>query len=319
MDGATYDTENNPIKHPYLSNIHKTRKEIDKAGIVCMHGTWTKEEIDTLDRNIEKYQTEHKIKDFGEYLRNVVIPNRQIVEISRQLSKNIIRRLESVYKRIYYQFASNNIKLGSSLSKDEINQISVLQKLHGNKWKLIGKVMGRSQKDLCTYFHNRNSPHHRKGIFQICSTKKRTTFLPSEYEKLINIIQTQASVETGKINDSKINWVSVAREFGTRNAVTCQRRWSTVLSTRIKSGITEKDQRSMYQDLKKKILKLFIDEQIEDKNDIDWKKVVEYLGENVNPSELRRRFLRFLERQTGKRTKKTFRESLLDKWCEVNL
>ena len=52
----------------------------------------------------------------------------------------------------------------------------------------------------------------------------------------------------------------------------------------------------MYQNLKKKILKLFIDEQIEDKNDIDWKKVVEYLGENINTSELRRRFLRFLER-----------------------
>ena len=46
----------------------------------------------------------------------------------------------------------------------------------------------------------------------------------------------------------------------------------------------------MYQDLKNKILKLFIDEQIEDKNDIDWTKVVEYLGENVNHSELRRRF-----------------------------
>ena len=75
----------------------------------------------------------------------------------------------------------------------------------------------------------------------------------------------------------------------------------------------------MYQNLKKKILKLFIDEQIEDKNDIDWKKVVQYLGENINPSELRRRLLRFLERQTGKTTKKTFRESLLDKWCEINL
>ena len=319
MDGATYDKEKNLIKHPYLSNIRKTRKEIDEAGIACMHGTWMKEEIDTLNRNIEKYQTEHKIKDFGEYFRNVVIPNRQIVETSRQLSKNIIRRLENVYKRIYNQFAAYNIKLGSSLSKDEINQISALQKLYGNKWKLIGKVIGRSQKDLCTYFHNRNSPYRKKGIFQICSTKKRITFLPSEDEKLINIIRTQASDEMGKINDSKINWVSVARELSTRNAVTCQRRWSTVLSTRIKSGITEKDQRSMYQDFKKKILKLFIDEQIEDKNDIDWTKVVEYLGENVNPSMLRQRFLSFVEGKTGKTTKKTFRERLLDKWCEINL
>ena len=75
----------------------------------------------------------------------------------------------------------------------------------------------------------------------------------------------------------------------------------------------------MYQDLKNKILKLFIDEQIEDKNDIDWTKVVEYLGENVNHSELRRRFLSFIERQTGKTTKKIFRESLLDKWYNMNL
>ena len=65
----------------------------------------------------------------------------------------------------------------------------------------------------------------------------------------------------------------------------------------------------MYQNLKKKILKLFIDEQIEDKNDIDWKKVVEYLGENINPSE--NGFYVFLKDRQGKRPKKLFGRAFL--------
>ena len=323
-ESAKYDEENNLLKHPYLNDFWRSKKEVQEAGIVCMYGAWTTEELHILYKSIEEYKSKFKITNFKEYFRHVIIPSRRVLETSRELGKNIMRRLGDIYRKIYYEFVKSDTDKGSSLTKDEVKQLFSLQELHGNKWKLIGKIMGRNERQMSGVYHNYHSPYAVRKIRQKLSNRTRTDFLPSEDEKLLSIIREHATSKNGKIDELQIDWLLVAEKLGTRSAITCRNRWKFHLSTDFNTDILKtsssnsEDHHLIQKELNRKVLKLFIDEEIKNKDDVDWEIIANRVGGNYNPNILRQRFLEFIKRQSKKLIKGTFRENLVDIWEKID-
>lgn len=140
-----------------------------------------------------------KLPNFKECFRNVIIPSRRVLKTSRELGKNILRRLDDIYRKIYSEFIENDTVKRSSLTKDEIKQLFSLQELHGNKWKLIGKIMGRKERQVSNCYHNYHSPHALTKVRRKPSSRARTDVLPSEDEKLLRIIMEHTTSKNGKL------------------------------------------------------------------------------------------------------------------------
>ena len=321
---AKYDEENSLLKHSYLNDFRKSKKEVQKAGINCMYGTWTTEELEILYTSIEEYKSKYKITNFKEYFKNVIIPNRRVLEISRELGKNILRRLGDIYLKIYSEFVENDTDKESSLTKDEIKHLLFLQELHGNKWKLIAKIMGRNETQVRNFYHNYHSPYARRKIRERLSNKTRIDFFPSEDERLLSIIKEHATSKNGKIDDLQIDWLLVAKKLGTRSALSCRNRWEFYLSPDFNTDILKtassnsKDHHLIQKELNRKILKLIIDEEIKNKDDVDWEIIANRVGGNYNPKILHQRFLAFIKRRSKKLIKGTFRETLVDIWENID-
>lgn len=77
-ESAKYDEENNLLKHPYLNDFSKSKKEVQEAGVACTFGAWTIEELDILYKSVEEYKSKYKITNFKEYFRSVIIPSRRV-------------------------------------------------------------------------------------------------------------------------------------------------------------------------------------------------------------------------------------------------
>ena len=199
-----------------------------------------------------------------------------------------------------------------------------MQELHGNKWKQIGKIMGRKERQVSNCYHNYHSPHALTKVRRKPSSRARIDFLPSEDEKLLSIIREHATSKTGKIDELQIDWLLVAEKLGTRSAITCRKRWKFHLSTYFKTDIDKtsspnsKDHHLIQKELNWKVLQLLIDEKIKNKDDVDWEIIANRVGGNYNPNILRQRFLAFIKRQSEKLIKGTFREILVDVWEKMD-
>ena len=73
------------MRQPYLSDFHKSRKELQGARIVFMYDAWTTKELGILYKSIKEYKSKSKITSFKEYFRIVVIPNKLVRKIPLEL------------------------------------------------------------------------------------------------------------------------------------------------------------------------------------------------------------------------------------------
>ena len=314
---AKYDANHVLIKHPYLCDLTKTKQQIEKANIVCMHGTWTNAEMQILYEGISNYKRKYNVDDFGDHFRNVLSSKRKVAGISLEVGRNINRRLRSINAKLYIMYACRDNKKGKPLSQEEKDQILSLQKIHGNKWKLISETIGRNVSTVSTFYNNRYSRYHRKSV-TITSSKQKRRFSPSEDQILWNLVLKQGLERNGKINESKINWLAIAEEIGTRTANDIMKRWQFRLSTNFNNDIIKKfhfdpsgkDRRSRQLEINIKILKILIKQKIQDKNDINWKCISQYIGDNYDPRILKVRFDSFVVRHTNNVVQKTYYENL---------
>ena len=314
---AKYDANNALIKHPYLCDIKKTKKQIEEANIVCMHGTWTNAEMQILYEGISNYKRKYNVDNFGDHFRNVLSSKRKVAGISLEVGRNINRRLRSINGKLYIMHACKDNKKDKPLSQEEKDQILSLQKIHGNKWKLISEIIGRNLSTVSTFYNNRYSPYHQKSV-TITSSKRKRRFSSAEDQILLKLVLKQGLERNGKINESKINWLAIAEEIGTRTASDVMKRWQFRLSTNFNNDIVKtfyfdpsgKDRRSRQLEINVKILKILIKKKIEDKNDINWKCISQCIGDNYDPRILKVRFDSFLVRHTNSLIQKTYYENL---------
>ncbi|XP_050962883.1 cyclin-D-binding Myb-like transcription factor 1 isoform X2 [Labeo rohita] len=211
-------------------------------------GMWSKEEIDLLMSNIERYLKNRGIQDPAEIIFEMSKEERK--DFYRSIACGLNRPLFAVYRRVLRMYDNRN-HVGK-YTDEEINKLKELRQKHGNDWATIGAALGRSAssvKDRCRLMKD------------TCNTGKWTE---EEERRLAEVVHELTGTEAGDVVTQGVSWASVAELVGTRSEKQCRSKWLNYLNWK-QSGGTEWTKEDDI-NLVRRIAELDVD----DENDINW-------------------------------------------------
>ncbi|XP_057180069.1 cyclin-D-binding Myb-like transcription factor 1 isoform X2 [Triplophysa rosa] len=211
-------------------------------------GMWSKEEIDILMSNIERYVKNRGIQDPAEIIFEM--PKEERKDFYRSIAWGLNRPLFAVYRRVLRMYDNRN-HVGK-YTDEEINKLKELREKHGNDWATIGAALGRSAssvKDRCRLMKD------------TCNTGKWTE---DEERKLAEVVHELTGTEAGDVVTQGVSWATVAELVGTRSEKQCRSKWLNYLNWK-QSGGTEWSKENDI-NLVRRIAEL----EVEDENDINW-------------------------------------------------
>ncbi|XP_069915538.1 cyclin-D-binding Myb-like transcription factor 1 isoform X4 [Oryctolagus cuniculus] len=124
------------------------KDSLTNKGHKWKQGMWSKEEIDILMNNIERYLKARGIKDATEIIFEMSKDERK--DFYRTIAWGLNRPLFAVYRRVLRMYDDRN-HVGK-YTPEEIEKLKELRIKHGNDWATIGAALGRSAssvKDRC--------------------------------------------------------------------------------------------------------------------------------------------------------------------------
>uniref|UniRef100_A0A8C1DQ48 Cyclin-D-binding Myb-like transcription factor 1 n=1 Tax=Cyprinus carpio carpio TaxID=630221 RepID=A0A8C1DQ48_CYPCA len=211
-------------------------------------GMWSKEEIDLLMSNIERYLKNRGIQDPAEIIFEMSKEERK--DFYRSIACGLNRPLFAVYRRVLRMYDNRN-HVGK-YTDEEINKLKKLREKHGNDWATIGAALGRSAssvKDRCRLMKD------------TCNTGKWTE---EEERRLAEVVHELTGTEVGDVVTQGVSWASVAELVGTRSEKQCRSKWLNYLNWK-QSGGTEWTKEDDI-NLVRRIAEL----DVEDENFINW-------------------------------------------------
>ncbi|XP_052437446.1 cyclin-D-binding Myb-like transcription factor 1 isoform X1 [Carassius gibelio] len=185
-------------------------------------GMWSKEEIDLLMSNIERYLKNRGIHDPTEIIFEMSKEERK--DFYRSIACGLNRPLFAVYRRVLRMYDNRN-HVGK-YTDEEINKLKKLREKYGNDWATIGAALGRSAssvKDRCRLMKD------------TCNTGKWTE---EEERRLAEVVHELTGTEVGDVVTQGVSWASVAELVGTRSEKQCRSKWLNYLNWK-QSGGTE--------------------------------------------------------------------------------
>ncbi|XP_062990366.1 cyclin-D-binding Myb-like transcription factor 1 isoform X2 [Elgaria multicarinata webbii] len=224
------------------------KDSLTNKGHKWKQGMWSKEEIDILMSNIERYLKARGIKDATEIIFEMSKDERK--DFYRTIAWGLNRPLFAVYRRVLRMYDDRN-HVGK-YTPDEIEKLKELRIKHGNDWATIGAALGRSAssvKDRCRLMKD------------TCNTGKWTE---EEEKRLAEVVHELTSTEPGDIVTQGVSWAAVAERVGTRSEKQCRSKWLNYLNWKQSGGTewTKEDEINL-------ILRI-AELEVSDENDINW-------------------------------------------------
>ncbi|XP_007429987.1 cyclin-D-binding Myb-like transcription factor 1 isoform X1 [Python bivittatus] len=228
-------------------------------------GMWSKEEIEILMSNIERYLKARGIKDATEIIFEMSKDERK--DFYRTIAWGLNRPLFAVYRRVLRMYDDRN-HVGK-YTPEEIEKLKELRIKHGNDWATIGAALGRSAssvKDRCRLMKD------------TCNTGKWTE---EEEKRLAEVVHELTSTEPGDIVTQGVSWAAVAERVGTRSEKQCRSKWLNYLNWKQSGGTewTKEDEINL-------ILRI-AELEVSDENDINWDLLAEGWSSVRSPQWLR--------------------------------
>ncbi|OCT87245.1 cyclin-D-binding Myb-like transcription factor 1 [Xenopus laevis] len=183
-------------------------------------GMWSKEEIEILMSNIDRYLKTHDIKDAAEIIFEMSKDERK--DFYRTIAWGLNRPLFAVYRRVLRMYDDRN-HVGK-YTHAEIERLRNLRGKHGNDWATIGAALGRSAssvKDRC------------RLMKETCKTGKWTD---EEERRLAEVVHEHTGTDAGDIVTQGVSWASVAERVGTRSEKQCRSKWLNYLNWKQSGG-----------------------------------------------------------------------------------
>ncbi|XP_044279285.1 cyclin-D-binding Myb-like transcription factor 1 isoform X3 [Varanus komodoensis] len=241
------------------------KDSLTNKGHKWKQGMWSKEEIDILMSNIERYLKAHGIKDATEIIFEMSKDERK--DFYRTIAWGLNRPLFAVYRRVLRMYDDRN-HVGK-YTPDEIEKLKELRIKHGNDWATIGAALGRSAssvKDRCRLMKD------------TCNTGKWTE---EEEKRLAAVVHELTSTEPGDIVTQGVSWAAVAERVGTRSEKQCRSKWLNYLNWKQSGGTewTKEDEINL-------ILRI-AELEVADENDINWDLLAEGWSSVRSPQWLR--------------------------------
>ncbi|MEQ2270013.1 Cyclin-D-binding Myb-like transcription factor 1 [Xenotaenia resolanae] len=211
-------------------------------------GMWSKEEIDILINNIDRYMKRRGIQDPAEIIFEMSKEERK--DFYRSVALGLNRPLFAVYRRVLRMYDDRN-HVGK-YTPEEIEKLKALREKHGNDWATIGAALGRSAssvKDRCRLMKD------------TCNTGK---WSEEEEGRLAEVVYEMAGVTPGSAVTAGVSWATVADRVRTRSEKQCRSKWLNYLNWKHSGGSEWTKEDDLH------LLRRISLVRVEDENDIQW-------------------------------------------------
>ncbi|XP_071357750.1 cyclin-D-binding Myb-like transcription factor 1 [Trachinotus anak] len=239
--------EVSPVSQAWFTT-KEDKDTLANKGHKWKQGMWSKEEIDILMSNIDRYVKDRGIEDPAEIIFEMSKEERK--DFYRSVALGLNRPLFAVYRRVLRMYDNRN-HVGK-YTPDEIERLKSLREKHGNDWATIGAALGRSAssvKDRCRLMKD------------TCNTGK---WSEEEERRLAEVVYEMAGVSPGSAVTGGVSWASVADQVRTRSEKQCRSKWLNYLNWKHSGGTewTKEDDLNLI----RRISEL----EVEDENEIKW-------------------------------------------------
>ncbi|XP_008289873.1 cyclin-D-binding Myb-like transcription factor 1 [Stegastes partitus] len=240
-------TEVSPVSQAWFTT-KEDKDTLANKGHKWKQGMWSKEEIDILMSNIDRYVKSRGIEDPAEIIFEMSKEERK--DFYRSVALGLNRPLFAVYRRVLRMYDNRN-HVGK-YTPDEIEKLKALREKHGNDWATIGAALGRSAssvKDRCRLMKD------------TCNTGK---WSEEEERRLAEVVYEMAGVSPGSAVTGGVSWATVADQVRTRSEKQCRSKWLNYLNWKHSGGTewTKEDDLNLI----RRISEL----EVEDENELKW-------------------------------------------------
>uniref|UniRef100_A0A3Q2P7N2 Cyclin-D-binding Myb-like transcription factor 1 n=1 Tax=Fundulus heteroclitus TaxID=8078 RepID=A0A3Q2P7N2_FUNHE len=239
--------EVSPVSQAWFTT-KEDKDTLANKGHKWKQGMWSKEEIDILINNIDRYMKRRGIQDPAEIIFEMSKEERK--DFYRSVALGLNRPLFAVYRRVLRMYDDRN-HVGR-YTQEEIEKLKALRQKHGNDWATIGAVLGRSAssvKDRCRLMKD------------TCNTGK---WSEEEEGRLAEVVYEMAGVSPGSAVTAGVSWATVADRVRTRSEKQCRSKWLNYLNWKHSGGADWTKEDDLY------LLRRIATVKAEDENDIKW-------------------------------------------------
>uniref|UniRef100_A0A667ZJ78 Cyclin-D-binding Myb-like transcription factor 1 n=1 Tax=Myripristis murdjan TaxID=586833 RepID=A0A667ZJ78_9TELE len=211
--------EVSPVSQAWFTT-KEDKDTLANKGHKWKQGMWSKEEIDILMNNIERYVKGRGMEDPAEIIFEMSKEERK--DFYRSVAWGLNRPLFAVYRRVLRMYDNRN-HVGK-YTPEEIEKLKALRQKHGNDWATIGAALGRSAssvKDRCRLMKD------------TCNTGK---WSEEEERRLAEVVYEMAGVSPGVAVTGGVSWASVADQVRTRSEKQCRSKWLNYLNWKHSGG-----------------------------------------------------------------------------------
>lgn len=246
-DDSAQRSDISPVSQAWFTT-KEDKDTLANKGHKWKQGMWSKEEIDVLMSNIDRYMKGRGIENPAEIIFDMSKEERK--DFYRSVAWGLNRPLFAVYRRVLRMYDNRN-HVGK-YTPEEIEKLKTLKEKHGNDWATIGAALGRSAssvKDRCRLMKD------------TCNTGKWTE---EEERRLAEVVYEMAGVTPGSAVTCGVSWAVVAEKVRSRSEKQCRSKWLNYLNWKHSGGTdwTKEDDQNLIQ----RISEL----DVEEENDIKW-------------------------------------------------
>ncbi|XP_053551855.1 transcription termination factor 1 isoform X2 [Bombina bombina] len=265
-------------------------REAKKKGITYLKGRFTTEENNQLRKNVAEFMTMTEIDSAEKLFHSQRYPDqREWIEQKKKelnfryrMAENIARPVHEVCHRGVKMFDESSNK--GRYTEEEVENLKKYWTMYGNKWKVLGDLVGRNNATL-----QLKASQLRQEVVRGSWTKK-------EINRMIKAIKSfvlspncsnnpESSQEPDVIPKRKlyqgIPWVQIEKKVKTRNWSQCKTKWTEVLLSRMNNG-TNVLQGAAGLELSINFIKWLHTSGIKDSGQVNWAELADHLG-NIPP------------------------------------
>ncbi|XP_074527490.1 transcription termination factor 1-like [Halichoeres trimaculatus] len=269
-------------------------REFKKEGIPVRKGKFTEEENQQIRKNMADFQALIGIDS----VEKVVFPERfkeEEVEIKRlrkhhhyveRIAEGIPRICDHVNTRVRKLFDERN-RMGK-FSDEEVQTLVKLQNRHGNDWKRISEIMGRSIYSLEKRFSTCTQGH---GAWNDDEVSRLKGALKDHLKDLLQQNPESSGLTRDQLCEN-LPWTVISQKVKTRQWSQCRLKWFSLLKTKLStSGNSTFKRGAKACQAKIQLINTLYNMNVDDQADVDWHEVAKAIG-NSTPVCVQKSFLR---------------------------
>ncbi|XP_027018719.2 transcription termination factor 1 [Tachysurus fulvidraco] len=267
-------------------------KEFKKHGISLSRGRFTAQENEKLRQNVREFMTltaidsatklffTHRFEQEQEKIKKL----KGLHKFFERIAEGIPRSCYYVYARGRRMFDEQNYQ--GEFTKAELHTLHKLHTLHGNNWKKISELTGRSAFSLqkrYTQLANKEGPWSNKEVQRLLRAVRDyiVSQIPGTANSNRNIRVMKETLY------KRLPLQKIAKRVKTRSWSQCREKWMGILAVKMSYGAVATEKKSL--DVQVKLIKRMYEMDVDDAADVNWEDLTAVIGD-VPPAYVQRKW-----------------------------